>query len=179
VADSKAEGGSKSNGQERHLSDAGPHASEEAEAHAHAASESGTETERVRSEAKERYYTTGRRKEAVARVFLSPGAGDIMVNGLPVDDYFDRETSRLLIRQPFVATNTVGKYHAFITVRGGGKAGQAGAVQHGIARALAQADASLKVTLRREGMLTRDPRMKERKKYGQRGARRRFQWTKR
>ena len=122
---------------------------------------------------------TGRRKESVARVFLSPGKGDIMVNKRQLTDYFTREELRLMIMQPFTVTNTQGKYDVYCTITGGGISGQAGALRHGISRALVAADESTKLTLRRAGLLTRDPRMKERKKYGQKGARKRFQFSKR
>ena len=126
-------------------------------------------------------YSTavGRRKEAVARVRLSEGKGKIVVNALPYDKYFIRETDRLIIRQPLQATNTLTKYDIAANIRGGGLAGQAGALRHGISRALIVAQPELKEILRKQDFLTRDPRMKERKKYGQKGARKRFQWTKR
>ena len=127
----------------------------------------------------DKYYGTGRRKESSARVWLVPGQGEMVVNGVPLGKYFGRETLEMLVRQPLEATGTVEKYHVVARVGGGGVSGQAGAVRHGIARALLQADASLGSVLRRGGFLTRDPRMKERKKYGQRGARARFQFSKR
>jgi len=123
--------------------------------------------------------TVGRRKEAVARVRLFPGKGDITVNGLPSDKYFIRETDRIILKQPLTATNNLTKYDIIANIRGGGLTGQAGALRHGISRALKLLDPSLKDLLRKQGYLTRDPRMKERKKYGQKGARKRFQWTKR
>ncbi len=123
--------------------------------------------------------TTGRRKEATARVKLFPGSGQIEVNGKPLQEYFKRPTHQVWVRQPLEVTNTLAKYDVIATVAGGGLTGQAGAVRHGVARALVQVDPTLRVVLRRGGYLTRDPRMKERKKYGQKGARRRFQWTKR
>lgn len=126
-----------------------------------------------------KYKATGRRKEAVARVELVPGKGKIMVNNQELNDYFIRETDRIIIKQPLETTNNLDKYDICIKVRGGGLAGQAGAVRHGISRALALADAILREPLRKGGFLTRDPRMKERKKYGRKGARKRFQWTKR
>ena len=126
-----------------------------------------------------KYSRVGRRKEAVARVILSPGTGNIMVNGKTSDKYFIRETDRIIIRQPLVATNSVSKYDVVANIRGGGLTGQAGALRHGISRALISADPAFKDMLRKQGFLTRDPRMKERKKYGQKGARKRFQWTKR
>ena len=121
----------------------------------------------------------GRRKESTARVRLIPGKGDIRVNGKPLEKYFLRETDRIIIKQPLVATESVSKYDVVAILNGGGLTGQAGALRHGISRALVKADEALKDTLRKQGFLTRDPRMKERKKYGLKGARKRFQWTKR
>jgi small subunit ribosomal protein S9 len=121
----------------------------------------------------------GRRKEAVARVRLLPGKGAIEVNKLPYERYFIRETDRIIIRQPLAATNTQNKYDIIANIRGGGLAGQAGALRHGISRALIAVQPELRQLLRKQGFLTRDPRMKERKKFGQKGARKRFQWTKR
>ena len=125
------------------------------------------------------YYGTGRRKTSVARVWLRPGAGNIVVNRRPFEDYFPRETLRMVISQPLQLTSTMGQFDALINVGGGGPSGQAGAVRHGIARALLQFDDKLRQTLKRGGCLTRDPRMKERKKYGQPGARSKFQYSKR
>lgn len=126
------------------------------------------------------YYGTGRRKTATARVRLIPdGSGIAIVNRLPMDDYFDREAVKMVIAQPFELTGTVGKFDLYVNVRGGGKSGQAGAVRHGIARALLQVDPELKSILKKSGFLTRDARMKERKKYGQKGARAKFQFSKR
>ena len=124
-------------------------------------------------------WATGRRKESIARVRLLSGTGEIRVNKKLLDEYFDRETLRLIIRQPLKATNLIDKFNIEATVKGGGKSGQAGALRHGISRALALTGDETKVLLRRKGFLTRDPRVKERKKYGQKGARKRFQWTKR
>ena len=124
-------------------------------------------------------HTVGRRKEAIARVDLVPGTGLITVNGKECDTYFSRETDKIIIRQPLRATNTVTKYDIVANIRGGGIAGQASALRHGISRALLAAEPETKEVLRKNGFLTRDPRMKERKKYGQKGARKRFQWTKR
>ena len=124
-------------------------------------------------------WATGRRKKSIARVRLTTGSGEIKVNKKPVDEYFERPTLRLVVRQPIKSTNIGSKYDVIATVRGGGKSGQAGALRHGISRALASVDDETKVLLRRNGFLTRDPRGKERKKYGQKGARKRFQWTKR
>ena len=130
--------------------------------------------------AKETKYTaTGRRKESVARVELRPGNGEFMVNKRLLDVYFVRESSRMLIKQPLIAANALTKFNVFVNVRGGGLSGQAGAICHGIARALLKYDAELRPVLKKSHFLTRDPRMKERKKYGQKGARARFQWTKR
>jgi small subunit ribosomal protein S9 len=126
-----------------------------------------------------KYIAVGRRKESVARVQLIPGKGAITINKRPHEKYFLRETDRIIIQQPLVATNNNNKYDVFANIRGGGLTGQAGALRHGIARALLSADPALKDLLRKGGFLTRDPRTKERKKYGQKGARKRFQWTKR
>ncbi len=125
------------------------------------------------------YYGTGRRKTSVARVWLRPGGGRIVVNRRPFEDYFPRETLRMVICQPLQLTNTFGQFDATVNVGGGGPTGQAGAVRHGIARALLLFDDKLRQTLKRAGLLTRDPRMKERKKYGQPGARSKFQYSKR
>ncbi len=126
-----------------------------------------------------KYTAIGRRKESVARVWLILGKGDIMVNDRPYTQYFLRETDRIIIKQPLHLTNSANKYDIIANIKGGGLAGQAGALRHGISRALILAEPSLKDLLRKQGFLTRDPRMKERKKYGQKGARKRFQWTKR
>lgn len=126
-----------------------------------------------------KYTAVGRRKEAVARVTLLPGKGEIIVNGQPCDKYFLRETDRIIVKQPLAATESTNKYDIIANIRGGGLTGQAGALRHGIARALLLADPLMKEILRKQGFVTRDPRMKERKKYGQKGARKRFQWTKR
>lgn len=125
------------------------------------------------------HYATGRRKESVARVYLAPGEGKINVNGLSYERYFNRETHRIIILQPLKATKTFEKYDIKAIIDGGGTSGQAGALRHGIARALAKIDESLRTTLRKEGFLTRDPRAKERKKYGRKRARKRFQYSKR
>lgn len=124
-------------------------------------------------------YATGRRKEAVARIWLNEGESGISINGKKMEDYVDRENLKMIIRQPLEATRSVGRFGIVATVKGGGKSGQASAVKHGIARALVKYDESLRPTLRKGGFLTRDPREKERKKYGQKGARKRFQFTKR
>ncbi len=125
------------------------------------------------------YYGTGRRKTSVARVWLRPGVGTIMVNRRPFEEYFPRETLRMMICQPLELTSTMGQFDALINVGGGGPSGQAGAVRHGIARALLEFDEKLRQALKRAGCLTRDPRMKERKKYGQPGSRSKFQYSKR
>ncbi|MEW6075207.1 MAG: 30S ribosomal protein S9 [Candidatus Omnitrophota bacterium] len=127
----------------------------------------------------QKWTSVGRRKEAIARVSLIAGKGDIVVNGIPYEDYFSRETDRIIVKQPMRVTNTVQKYDVVANLKGGGLNGQAGALQLGISRALMLAEPTLKEVLRKSGFLTRDPRMKERKKYGQKGARKRFQWTKR
>jgi small subunit ribosomal protein S9 len=126
-----------------------------------------------------RYYGTGRRKEAVARVYLKPGSGEIKVNDHPFDEYFPNKVLKMVIRQPLALTETTDKFDIGVTVAGGGPAGQAGAIRHGIARALIVYNAELRPRLKKEGLLTRDSRVKERKKYGQRGARARFQFSKR
>ncbi|MDE5820582.1 MAG: 30S ribosomal protein S9 [Lachnospiraceae bacterium] len=126
-----------------------------------------------------RYYGTGRRKKSIARVYLMPGKGQITINKRDIDNYFGLDTLKLIVRQPLAATETVDKYDAVITVRGGGTTGQAGAIRHGIARALLQVDADFRPTLKKAGFLTRDPRMKERKKYGLKAARRAPQFSKR
>lgn len=125
------------------------------------------------------FLGTGRRKTSVARVRISAGTGKIQVNGRTFEIYFPLESQRMAVQQPFVTTATSGKYDVSINVVGGGPVGQAGAVRHGIARALIEADAALRPLLKADGLLTRDPRMKERKKYGQPGARKRFQFSKR
>ncbi len=125
------------------------------------------------------YYGTGRRKSSVARVFMTPGTGNITINGRSVDDYFGLETLKVIMNQPLVATQTTDQFDLKITVKGGGYTGQAGAIRHGIARALCEADAEFRPVLKKAGYLTRDPRMKERKKYGLKGARRAPQFSKR
>jgi small subunit ribosomal protein S9 len=125
------------------------------------------------------YYGTGRRKTSVARVFLRAGEGHITVNRRPFDEYFPRESLRLLVAQPLELTGTAAQFDVKVNVAGGGLSGQAGAVRHGIARALLEFNGELRPQLKRAGFLTRDPRMKERKKYGQPGARKRFQFSKR
>ncbi len=125
------------------------------------------------------FLGTGRRKTSVARVRLASGSGKITVNGRAFENYFLTETHRSVVSEPFVATETVGKFDVRVTVQGGGPSGQAGAVRHGISRAMLKADVNYRPNLKSEGLLTRDPRMKERKKYGQPGARARFQFSKR
>ncbi len=125
------------------------------------------------------YYGTGRRKSSIARVFLRPGSGEFRVNDLPFERYFVTETQRILARQPLVTSETSGSFNIVATVNGGGVNGQAGAVKMGIARALLQFNPELRGKLKAEGFLTRDSRSKERKKYGQKGARKRFQFSKR
>jgi small subunit ribosomal protein S9 len=125
------------------------------------------------------FYGTGRRKESVARVRLVAGDGRIVINGRSIDDYFGLETLKAIVRQPLVLTNTQDRYDVLVNVRGGGFTGQAGAIRHGIARALLKVDPELRPTLKKAGFLTRDPRMKERKKYGLKAARRAPQFSKR
>ncbi|HKZ51669.1 MAG TPA: 30S ribosomal protein S9, partial [Candidatus Acidoferrales bacterium] len=127
----------------------------------------------------EKAYGTGRRKTSVARVYLRPGSGQLRVNGRPLEEVFTSPAWREHARGPLVFTGVADQFDANITVKGGGGNGQAGAIRQGLARALALANPALRPKLRQNGFLTRDPRMKERKKYGQKGARKRFQWTKR
>lgn len=129
--------------------------------------------------AEERTYATGRRKTAVARVWLQPGSGRFTINDRDDENYFERATGRMVIRQPLEETELLGKYDVLATVRGGGSSAQAGAIRHGITRALIKIDPALRIKLKTAGYVTRDPRKKERKKYGQRGARARFQFSKR
>jgi small subunit ribosomal protein S9 len=124
-------------------------------------------------------YGTGRRKTAAARVFLRPGTGAVQVNGRPLDDYFPNEVLKMVIKQPLLLTETAEKFDIVATVEGGGSAGQAGAIRHGISRALMEYNGELRDRLKSAGLVTRDPRKKERKKYGQKGARARFQFSKR
>lgn len=128
---------------------------------------------------KDRFYGTGRRKKSVARVYIFSGKGNITINGRTLDDYVGLETLKKIINQPFVATKTENKYDVLVNVYGGGTSGQAGAIRHGIARALLKVDKEYRPLLKREGLLTRDPRMKERKKYGLKAARRAPQFSKR
>ena len=124
-------------------------------------------------------YGTGRRKKSIARVRLLPGKGNIVINGKSLDEYFGLETLKVIVKQPLVVTDTLGKFDVIVNVAGGGFTGQAGAVRHGVARALLDADESFRAILKKEGFLTRDPRMKERKKYGLKAARRAPQFSKR
>ena len=125
------------------------------------------------------YYGTGRRKTATARVYLRPGTGEIRVNRKTFEEYFPNQALRMVIRQPLTLTDTAAKFDIVVNVAGGGPAGQAGAVRHGITRALMEFNADLRPALKDAGLVTRDPRAKERKKYGQKGARKRFQFSKR
>ena len=129
--------------------------------------------------AKPYFYGTGRRKKSIARVRLYPGTGTVTINGRDIDDYFGLETLKLIVNQPFGVTSTEGKFDIVCTAVGGGISGQAGAIRHGVARALLLADETYKPLLKKAGLLTRDPRMKERKKYGLKGARRAPQFSKR
>ena len=127
----------------------------------------------------DRYYATGRRKTSVARVWLEPGDGKFEVNNKRIDEFFGRETLKMIINQPFEVTETTGQFNVYANVRGGGMSGQAGAIKHGIARALLEVNPDSRELLKKAGFLTRDPRVKERKKYGKRGARASFQYSKR
>ena len=131
------------------------------------------------AKAAERYYGTGRRKKSVARVYVMPGKGKITINKRDIDEYFGLETLKVIVRQPLVATETEGKFDVLVNVKGGGYTGQAGAIRHGVSRALLEADAEYRPVLKAAGFLTRDPRMKERKKYGLKAARRAPQFSKR
>jgi small subunit ribosomal protein S9 len=128
---------------------------------------------------KNAFYSTGRRKQAVARVWMMPGSGKIVINHRDIDDYFGRATSKMILRQPLELTETTSRYDIYVNVAGGGLSGQADAIQHGITRSLMKVNASFRPALKKAGFVTRDPRVKERKKYGQRGARARFQFSKR
>ena len=131
------------------------------------------------AKASNKCYGTGRRKKSIARVYLVPGKGNITINKRSIDEYFGLETLKVIVRQPLTATETADKYDVIVNVHGGGYTGQAGAIRHGIARALLQADADFRPVLKKAGYLTRDPRMKERKKYGLKAARRAPQFSKR
>lgn len=126
-----------------------------------------------------KYYGTGRRKSSVARVYLVPGSGKIIINKRDMDEYFGLDTLKLIVKQPLELTETTDKFDVLVNVKGGGTTGQAGAIRHGISRALLEADAELRPVLKKAGFLTRDPRMKERKKYGLKAARRAPQFSKR
>jgi len=128
---------------------------------------------------KNAFYSTGRRKRAVARVWMMPGSGKIAINKREIDDYFGRATSKMVLRQPLELTETLGRYDIYINVSGGGLSGQAEAIRLGVTRALMQINPSFRPALKKAGYVTRDPRIVERKKYGQRGARARFQFSKR
>ena len=129
--------------------------------------------------AEKSFYSTGKRKTSIARVWLTPGAGEFQINNKTIDEYFKRETSKMIIRQPFELTDTLEKYDVFATVKGGGTSGQAGAIKHGITKALLELNDTFRPVLKKAGFITRDSRIKERKKYGQKGARARFQYSKR
>lgn len=126
-----------------------------------------------------KFYGTGKRKTSIARVWLKKGEGGIQVNKRTLDEYFTRETSKMVIKQPFELTDSLGQFDAYITVKGGGLTGQAGAIRHGITKALLEYNPELRKRLKQAGLITRDSRVKERKKYGQKGARARFQFSKR
>lgn len=125
------------------------------------------------------YYGTGKRKSSVARVWLKPGTGNIVINNKAIDDYFGRETSKMIVKQPLELVEKVGNFDIYVNVRGGGDSGQAGAIKHGITKALLEVDVALRGTLKKAGFITRDSRIKERKKYGKRAARRSCQFSKR
>ncbi len=127
----------------------------------------------------EQLYGTGRRKTSVARVFLSPGSGEITINGRTMDDFFPSDVLKMIVKQPLNIIEREGDFDLRVTVRGGGPSGQAGAIRHGLSRALLKVDSAYRESLKAAGLLTRDPRKKERKKYGQKGARARFQFSKR
>lgn len=129
--------------------------------------------------AEQKFYATGKRKSAVARVWLKPGTGRVWINNKPIDEYIVRETSKMVIHQPLMLTGTIGKLDVYVNVSGGGLSGQAGAIKHGISKALIEFNPEFRQVLKRAGFITRDSRVKERKKYGQRGARARFQYSKR
>ncbi len=129
--------------------------------------------------AEQKFYATGKRKSSVARVWMKPGTGNIVVNKRSLDEFFGRETSKMVIRQPLELTENVGKFDIFVNVTGGGPSGQAGAIKHGITKALLEVDPALRQVLKKAGFITRDSRVKERKKYGRRSARASFQFSKR
>ncbi|MCF6264968.1 MAG: 30S ribosomal protein S9 [Desulfuromusa sp.] len=129
--------------------------------------------------AEQKYYATGKRKTSIARVWMKPGTGEIVVNKRPLDVFFGRETSKMVIRQPLELTDNLGKFDISVNVSGGGISGQAGAIKHGITKALLEVNPDLRATLKQAGFITRDSRIKERKKYGRAGARKSFQFSKR
>jgi small subunit ribosomal protein S9 len=129
--------------------------------------------------AEQKYYATGKRKTSIARVWMKPGSGEITVNKRTIDEFFGRETSKMMVRQPLELTDNVGKFDIFVNVTGGGISGQAGAIKHGITKALLEVDPALRGVLKKAGFITRDSRVKERKKYGRAAARRSFQFSKR
>ena len=129
--------------------------------------------------ADQKFYATGRRKTSVARVWMKPGTGEITINKRTMDEYFGRPTSKMVVRQPLELTDNIGKFDIDVNVCGGGPSGQAGAIKHGITKALLEVDPELRTSLKKAGFITRDSRIKERKKYGRRGARRSFQFSKR
>jgi small subunit ribosomal protein S9 len=129
--------------------------------------------------AEQKFYATGKKKTSIARVWLKPGAGDIVVNNRALDEFFGRATSKMVVRQPLELTDNVGKFDISVNVCGGGPSGQAGAIKHGITKALLAVDPELRAVLKKAGFITRDSRVKERKKYGKRGARAGFQFSKR
>ncbi|MBE0502536.1 MAG: 30S ribosomal protein S9 [Desulfuromonadales bacterium] len=129
--------------------------------------------------AEQKFYATGKRKTSIARVWIKPGTGAIIVNTRPVEEYFGRETSQMVVRQPLELTDNIGKFDVVATVLGGGPSGQAGAVKHGITKALLEVNPELRAVLKKAGFITRDSRIKERKKYGKAAARRSFQFSKR
>ena len=129
--------------------------------------------------ADQKFYATGKRKTSIARVWMSPGTGTITVNNRDIDEYFGRETSKMIIRQPFELTENLGRFDVWVNVNGGGPSGQAGAIKHGITKALLEVDVALRDTLKKAGFITRDSRIKERKKYGRKAARASFQFSKR
>ncbi|MEN8728206.1 MAG: 30S ribosomal protein S9 [Desulfuromonadales bacterium] len=129
--------------------------------------------------AEQKFYATGRRKTSVARVWMKPGTGEITINKRTMDEYFGRPTSKMVVRQPLELTDNIGKFDIDVNVCGGGPSGQAGAIKHGITKALLEVDPELRASLKKAGFITRDSRIKERKKYGRRGARRSFQFSKR
>ena len=129
--------------------------------------------------AEQKYYATGKRKTSIARIWMKPGSGEITINKRTIDEFFGRETSKMVVRQPLELTDNMGKYDISVNVCGGGASGQAGAIKHGITRALLEINPELRAVLKKSGFITRDSRIKERKKYGRRGARRSFQFSKR